>query len=175
MLPVTGWIILLCILAIIFFILFMPAVIDFRYEENKVKVRISYCGFTIFDTTKEKKEKTPEEIEDEKQKKALKKKKKKEKKDARKAKKGKKSESDTKEKRSVKDIIELVQSLLTPIKKGMRKLFKGIRITRFYLDIKVGNFDAYECALAYGKMCTVVSNTLAFFKSFFVIKADHID
>lgn len=174
----TGWIILLCILAIILFILFMPAVIDFRYEENKVKVRISYCGFTIFDTTKEKKEKTPEEIEEEKQKKALKKKKKKEKKDAkaaRKAKKGKKSESDTKEKRSVKDIIELVQSLLTPVKKGMRRLFKGIRITRFYLDIKVGNFDAYECALAYGKMCTVVSNTLAFFQSFFVIKANHID
>ncbi|MGN0585554.1 MAG: DUF2953 domain-containing protein [Ruminococcus sp.] len=178
----TGWIIFLSILAVILFILFMPAVVDFRYEQNKTNVRISYCGFGIFDTSKEKKKKTPEEIEKAKKKKELKKKKKEEKKAAKEAKKaekaaksGKKTETKTKEKRSVKDILELVKSLLAPVKKGMRRLFKGIRITRLYLDIKVGAFDACECAIAYGKICTIVSNALAFLQSFFVIKADHID
>lgn len=171
----TGWIIFLSILAVILFILFMPAVVDFRYEQNKANVRISYCGFGIFDTSKEKKKKTPEEIEKAKKKKELKKKKKEEKKAAKEAKKGKKTETKTKEKRSVKEILELVKSLLTPVKKGMRRLFKGIRITRLYLDIKVGAFDACECAIAYGKICTIVSNALAFLQSFFVIKADHID
>lgn len=174
----TGWIILLCIIGILTFILFMPAVIDFRYEENKVSVKVSYCGFVIFDTSRERKKKTPEEIKAEKEKKALKKKKKEEKKAAKAAKKakdGKKGETKEKEKRSFKDMLELLKSLLTPVKNGMRKLFKGIRITRFYLDIKVGDFDAHKCAIAYGKMCSVVANTLAFFQSFFVIKADHID
>jgi hypothetical protein len=177
----TGWIILLCIIGILIFILFMPAVIDFRYDDNKAAVKISYCGFVAFDTSKEKKQKTPEEIKAEKEKKALKKKKKEEKKAAKEAKKAKKSKngsknkSGEKEKRSLRDILELAKSLLTPVKKGMRRLFKGIRITKFYLDIEVGNFDAYECAVAYGKICTVVANTLAFFQSFFVIKADHID
>lgn len=173
----TGIIITLCILSVILFILFMPAVINFRYEENKVNVRISYCGFTVFDTSKprKKKEKTPEQIK----KAEEKKKKSKQKKADKAAKKAKKNEkkgiANEKKKRSVKDMLELAVSLLEPVKKGMRRLFKGIRITRFYLDIKVGNFDAYECAIAYGRICTAVSNLLSFFQTFFSIKADHID
>lgn len=173
----TCRIILLCILAIILFILFMPAAFDFRYEEENVSVRISYCGFTIFDTSKEKKEKTQEEIEKEEKKKALKKQKKAAK-AAKKAKKGKavkNKEEEKKEKRSLKEMFELIYSLLAPIKKGLRRLFKGIRISKLYIDIKVGNFDAYECAVSYGKICTAVSNVLAFFQSFFIIKADHIE
>lgn len=173
------WIITLCILAVILFILFMPAVIDFRYEENKVNVRVSYCGFTIFDTSKPRKMKTPEQIKKAEEKKEIKKQKKEQKKALKEARKAEKNKKNgvvvTEKKRSVKEILELVKSLLEPVKKGMRRLFRGIRITRFYLDIKVGDFDAYECALAYGRICTIVSNTLAFFQSFFVIKADHID
>lgn len=153
----------------------MPAVIDFCYEENKVYVKISYCGFTIFDISKKKKNKTPEEIKAAKEKKALKNKKKAEKK-AKKAGKSKKdSASEEKKERSVKDMLELAHSLLNPVKKGMRRLFKGIRITKFYLNIKVGKFDAYECAIAYGKICTAAANALAFFQLFFTIKADHIE
>ena len=55
----TGTIIFLCILGIILFILFMPAVVDFRYEEGKTAVKVSYCGIKVFDSTKEK----PEKIE----------------------------------------------------------------------------------------------------------------
>lgn len=180
----TGWIIFLSILAVILFVLFMPAVIDFRYEEKSVNVRISYCGFGIFDTSKPKKEKTPEEIKKAEEKKKQKDKKKEEKKAkkeaAKKAKAAKEGKDGTytvteKKKRSVKEILGIVRSLLAPVKNGMRRLFKGIRISKLYLDIKVGNFDAYECSLAYGKMCGIVSNTLAFFQSFFTIKADHID
>lgn len=175
----TGSIIFLSIVAVILFILFMPAVVDFRYEENKVNVRVSYCGFTIFDTSKPRKEKDPAKIAEAERKKEIKKQKKekkKEKKAAIKAEKDKKKGIvKTEKKRSLRDLLKLVTSLLEPVKNGMRRLFKGIRITRFYLDIKVGNFDAYECALAYGKICTAVSNLLAFFQSFFSIKADHID
>ena len=57
----TGTIIFLCILGIILFILFMPAVVDFRYEDSKTAVKVSYCGITVFDSTKKKPEKTPEE------------------------------------------------------------------------------------------------------------------
>lgn len=176
----TGWIIFLSIAAVILFILFMPAVADFRYEENKVNVRVSYCGFTVFDTSKprKKKEKDPEKIAKAEKKKEIKKQKKEEKKAEKAAKKAEKDRKkgivQTEKKRSVKDMLELAVSLLEPVKKGMRRLFKGIRITRFYLDIKVGNFDACECALAYGKICTAVSNLLAFFQTFFTIKADHI-
>ncbi len=176
----TLRIILLCILAIILFILFMPAAFDFRYEKEKVLVRISYCGFTIFDTSKEKKEKTPEEIEKEEKKKAIKKQKKEQKKAAKaakKAKKGKavKNKKEEKEKRSLKEMFQLIHSLLAPVKKGLRRLFKGIRISKLYIDIKVGKFDAYECAMEYGKICAAVSNLLAFFQSFFIIKSDRIE
>ncbi len=178
----VGWIIFFCLLAIILFILFMPAVVDFSYENNKTTVRVSYCGFTIVDTAKKKKELTDEEKEAARKKKEQKQKKKEEKearkkkrKEERARKKGKKIPEETpKKKKSIGEILELVRSLLSPVGHGMRRLFKGIRITRFYLDIKVGAFDAYDCALAYGKICTLVSNMLAFFQSFFVIKPNHI-
>ncbi|MBQ8514180.1 MAG: hypothetical protein IJ496_02155 [Ruminococcus sp.] len=183
----TGWIVFLCILAVLLFILFMPVVVDFRYEGNKVSVRVSYCGLTIFDTSKKKKELTEEEKKKAEEKKKLKKKKKEEKaarkkkkEEEKKAKKKAGSGPDTeekeekKEKKSIPEILALVKSLLKPVGKGLRRLFKGIRITRFYLDIKVGAFDAAECALTYGKLYTAVANGLAFFQSFFVIKPDHI-
>lgn len=186
----TGWIVFLCILAVILFILFMPVVVDFRYEGNKVSVRVSYCGLTIFDTSKKKKELTEEEKKKAEEKKKLKKKKKEEKaakkkkkkeeaekkKKARKKSEGSQEEEkeEKKEKKSISEILALVKSLLKPVGKGLRRLFKGIRITRFYLDIKVGAFDAAECALTYGKLYTAVANGLAFFQSFFVIKPDHI-
>lgn len=157
----TGWILFLCILALIFFILFMPAVVDFRYEEEKTWVRISYCGIPVFDTARKdgglfkKSDKKPKQ--------------KKEKK-----KKAKKTEEAAKEKKPLSERIDFIQSLLKPVGKGLRRLCKGIRITRFYLDIQVGAFDAAECALAYGRMYAAVANSMAFFQSFFVIKPDHI-
>lgn len=179
----TGWIIFLCILVIILFILFMPIVVDFSYEDNKAHVRASYCGFTVFDSTKKKPPKTPEEKKALYEKKRLKKQQKGEKaarKMAKQKAKNKKRAAKGKpvmiqEKRTIKDYIALVKSLLGPVSKGARRLFKGIRISRLYIDIKVGNFDAYECALQYGRICTAVSNLLAFFQSFFSIKADHIE
>lgn len=72
-------------------------------------------------------------------------------------------------------MFQLIHSLLAPVKKGLRRLFKGIRISKLYIDIKVGKFDAYECAMEYGKICAAVSNLLAFFQSFFIIKSDHIE
>ncbi|MBQ8724910.1 MAG: hypothetical protein IJY74_04475, partial [Oscillospiraceae bacterium] len=174
----TGTIIFLCILGIILFILFMPAVVDFRYEDNKTAVKVYYCGIKVFDSTKEKPEKTPEEKKAEREKKRLKKKqkevkaakkaekkkRKQEKKEKKLAAKGKKPAE--KKKKSISEILELVKSLLSPVGKGMRRLFKGIKITRFYLDIKVGAFDAHECAIQYGKICTIVANALQFFQSF---------
>lgn len=183
----TGTIIFLCILGIILFILFMPAVVDFRYEEGKTAVKVSYCGIKVFDSTKKKPEKTPEEKKAEREKKRLKKKqkeekaaKKAEKKKKKQEKKGKKlaakgKKPAEKKKKSISEILEIVKSLLSPVGKGMRRLFKGIKITRFYLDIKVGAFDAYECAIQYGKICTIVANALQFFQSFFSVKSEHID
>lgn len=92
----TGWIIFFCILALILFILFMPAVVDFCYEGGKTTVRVSYCGITIVDTSKPKKEKSEEEKKAEEEKKKRKKKKKEEKK-ARKEK--KKAEKEAKKKK----------------------------------------------------------------------------
>ena len=138
----TGWILFLCILACILFILFMPAVVDFRYEEEKTWVRISYCGIPVFDTARKdgglfkKSDKKPKQ--------------KKEKK-----KKAKKTEEAAKEKKPLSERIDFIQSLLKPVGKGLRRLCKGIRITRFYLDIQVGAFDADECALAYGRMYAI--------------------
>lgn len=179
----TGWIILLIILGIIAFILFTPAVVDFRYEGGKTAVKVSYCGFTLFDSTKKKPPKTPEQKKADREKKRLKKKQKEEKAQKKKQKQDEKNKKlaakgkpvPVKEKRKLSEILEFVISLLQPVGKGMRRLFKGIRITRFYLDIKVGAFDAYDCAVQYGRICTVVSNALQFFQSFFSVKSDHIE
>lgn len=179
----TGWIILLIILGIIAFILYMPAVVDFRYEGGKTAVKVSYCGITLFDSTKSKPPKTPEQKKADREKKRLKKKqkaekaeKKKQKQEAKNKKKADKGKPvPTKEKRKISEILEIVRSLLQPVGKGMRRLFKGIKITRFYLDIKVGAFDAHDCAVQYGRICTVAANALGFFQSFFSIKSDHIE
>ncbi len=179
----TGWIIFLSILAIILFILFVPAVVDFKYENKKTEVKVKYLFFTAFDSTKKKPPKTPEEKAAEREKKRLKKLKKQEKEEKKKKKQEAKKQKlaakgktvSEKEKRSIPEMLSLVKSFIAPVGKGMRRLFKGIRISRFYLDIKVGNFDAYECAMEYGKICTAVSNALAFFQSFFTIKPEHIE
>ncbi len=169
----TGWIIFLIILGIISFILFMPAAADFRYENGKADVKVSYCGITLFNSTKKK---SNEKIKAEKEKKLLKKQKKNEKKKRRQSKRAAKGNAhDTDKKQSVGDIVRTVMDFIEPVSKGIRRLFRGIRISRLYLDIKVGAFDSCDCAIKYGKMCTAVSNGLAFFQSFFSIKADHIE
>jgi hypothetical protein len=159
----TGWILFLCILALILFLLFLPAVVDFCYEQEKATVRISYCGIRLFDSTR--------------QKKASDKKSKRKKSTAKKKKKKKKRKQDGSGTFTTEDTgaslsqrLEQIRSLLTPVSKGLRRLFRGIRISRWDLDIQVGNLDACACALAYGKIYAAVANGLAFFQSFFSIK-----
>ncbi|MBQ8825452.1 MAG: hypothetical protein IJZ64_09575 [Ruminococcus sp.] len=53
-------------------------------------------------------------------------------------------------------------------------MLKGIRITNLFLDWTVSKFDAYECAIAYGRANIALYQSIAFAEQFFTIKKEHI-
>lgn len=66
--------------------------------------------------------------------------------------------------------------LYTPIgKKLIKKLLKEIRFSNLTLKVAVAKEDAYDCAIAFGKVNAVVFNALSLFRIIFNIHVKHIE
>ncbi|MDE5946237.1 MAG: DUF2953 domain-containing protein, partial [Oscillospiraceae bacterium] len=59
--------------------------------------------------------------------------------------------------------------------KPLKKICKGIHFENIYINFKISDLDAYDCALKYGKICILVYNLLAVFDQIFSLKKKSID
>lgn len=85
-----------------------------------------------------------------------------------------KSSDKEKSKKTLSEKIDFFLDIWNAAKKPVRKIFKGFRFTKVYLDIKVSDEDAYDCALKYGRMCFAVYNGLELANEIFTVKPEHI-
>lgn len=68
-------------------------------------------------------------------------------------------------------LIEIWKSAKHPL----RKLLKGFHFTDIYIDFLVADEDAYNCAIKYGRVCTLLYNILAQMNILFNAKTKTVD
>lgn len=56
-----------------------------------------------------------------------------------------------------------------------RRLCKGIHLDKIFIDFKISDPDAYNCAIDYGKTCIVVYNTLGILNQMFSLSKKSIN
>lgn len=149
----TGWLILLCILGLLAIVLFIPVALHVTLQTEQTDVRLSFLGIPIYRSDRQRKRK---------KKKSSKKKKEPSNKDKK------------KEKQPFSEKLELIKDALSGIRKGLRKLTKGIHFRHVSISVSVGCFDACECAMAYGKMHVALYPCLAALGTVFSVSYDDI-
>ncbi|MDE5764335.1 MAG: hypothetical protein K2I00_05130, partial [Ruminococcus sp.] len=88
----------------------------------------------------------------------------------------KKSEKTEKpEKKSLGDKIEFILKIWEVAGKPVLKIFKGFKFSGLYIDFAIGNENAYDCAINYGRICGGVYNILAWLGIMFRVKYKTVD
>ncbi len=197
--------IILGIIFLIWLALFQFVTVDFAYIGGKLKVKIKYLFFTLFDLDEYKKEKDTEELSDknadENPKKAkdtennskhiysdegkTEKKSKDLKKAEKKSEKQSKSEEYPEKKKRKKTIedklfdlgdkIDTLKQLYDIGIKPVFKILKGIHLTKLFIDFDIANEDAYDCAINFGRMNALVFNAVGNLACLFTVKKKSID
>lgn len=150
----TGWLILFCILLLLAGILFVPAVLHVTLQADQTDIRLSFLGIPLYRSDQKRKKKR--------------------KKKPSKKKKNKNNTNKKTEKQPLSEKLDLVKDALSGIRKGLRKLTRGIRFQHVSIVVAVGSFDAYECAMAYGKMHAALYPCLAVLGTVFSVSYDDI-
>lgn len=151
----TGWLILLCILGLLAVVLFVPAVLHVTLQAEQTDVRLSFLGIPIYRSDRQRKRK-------------------KTKKKPSKKKKESSSKGKKKEKQPLSEKLDLIKDALSGVRKGLRKLTRGIRFRHVSISVAVGSFDACECAMAYGKMNAALYPCLAVLGTVFSVSYDDV-
>lgn len=68
-------------------------------------------------------------------------------------------------------IMQIWEIASSPVK----RLCRGIHFDKIYIDFKISDPDACDCAVNYGKMCIIVYNTLAVFNQMFSLSKKSIN
>ncbi|MCR4639133.1 hypothetical protein [Ruminococcus sp.] len=79
------------------------------------------------------------------------------------------------EKKSLSDKIEFLVGVWESAQRPMLKIFKGFKLSDFYIDFVIADEDAYKCALKYGRYSTLIFNGIAFFSQLFTVRLKTID
>jgi len=155
------WIILGIILLILIVVLFSPVKLYVSYIDKKPEVILKYL-FIKKDLLLKKEKKKPEsekktsEFDDS------------------------ESEKDKKKKNkllpdSLSGKIEFIKNIASTGGKAFRSLTKHLKIKDIFIDIKISDLDAYECALKFGKTNILVFNTLSYLGYFVKLKKKSIN
>lgn len=72
------------------------------------------------------------------------------------------------------NVINMVLDIFKAIKINLGGFIKSFRVTDLYLNFKIANQDAYDCALNFGKMNIIVYNALAYLERNFKVKKNSI-
>ncbi len=200
----TALYIILAIIFVIWLILFQFVTVDFSFIDKKLKVKIKYLFFTVFDMDKISKdddENLPEKDDSsEKNKKSEQKhivgkkdnteKKLKAKKDTDSDKKPKENDAVKGENKKAKkakkktledrlfdigDKIDFIRELYEIGKKPVFNILKGIHLTKLFIDFDIADEDAYDCAIKFGRMNALVFNAIGSLACLFTVKKKSID
>lgn len=198
----TALYIIAAIIFLIWLLLFQFVTVDFSFLGGKLKVKVKYLFFTVFDLNKylEEKEsdlqadsedlpdaedstKTSDASEIKQDKKASHKyskdkdKKTKEKESKNKPEKPNKVRKKTIEDRlfELGDKIEFIKGLYDIGKRPVFKILKGIHLTRLFIDFDIADEDAYDCAIKFGNMNALVFNAIGSLACLFTVKKKSID
>jgi hypothetical protein len=183
----TALIIILAILIILLGLFFSPVKIDFDFTGGKSDITLKYLFLKKQLSSGDKKEESadrksvPEKAKKQKTNKKTKPKKSKAEKPEAYAGKEKKAENGQKTgKKSFLpdkpgDQIDFILDLVKAGGKAMRSSLKNIYITKIFIDFKISQLDAYQCALQYGKVNMLLYNLLRLGNSFFTMKKKSIN
>lgn len=91
--------------------------------------------------------------------------------------KSKKIKSESKSGRIAKlpEMWETITQIYETASKPFRRILKGVHLDKIYIDFKISDMDAYDCALKYGKMCILVYNSLAVCDRIFTLTKKSVD
>lgn len=160
------WLIVIgAVLLILLILIFSPVRVYFDFTDGKKDIILKYI-FIKKALTGEKKER-PEKVQNKK-------------KSPKKAEKTEEKEESPKKKggiipkeRSAK--IDFVLSLIGAGGKALRSVLKRFSVTEIFIDFKISDPDAYECALKFGKMNIALYNGLRLAGSIFTLKKESIN
>ncbi|MGN0621811.1 MAG: DUF2953 domain-containing protein [Porcipelethomonas sp.] len=71
--------------------------------------------------------------------------------------------------------IDFVLSVVNAGGKALKTALKRISVTKIFIDFKVSDPDAYECAIKYGKINAALYNGLKLMNRFFTLKKESIN
>lgn len=86
-----------------------------------------------------------------------------------------KSEKDKKDLSDILEKIDFFLDLWNIGKKHLAKICKGFHFSKLYINFKISDEDAYNCALKYGRMCFAVYNSLELLNQIFTVKVKSVD
>ena len=87
----------------------------------------------------------------------------------------KEKNDEAEEKKSLTDKLEFIIGIWESAQRPMLKIFKGFHFRDLCIDFVISDYDAYDCALKYGKMCAVVYNGLALMSGLFDVRFKTVD
>ncbi len=91
----------------------------------------------------------------------------------------KKSGNSEKQKESrldrISDMWEKIMQIWEVASSPAKRLCKGIHFDKIYIDFKISDPDAHDCAIKYGTTCAVVYNMLGVFNQMFSVTKKSID
>ncbi len=70
---------------------------------------------------------------------------------------------------------DFILSLITAGGKTIKSAFKRISVTKIFIDFKISDLDACECALKFGRVNILLYNILSFSGNIFTLKKDKIN
>lgn len=79
------------------------------------------------------------------------------------------------EKSDITDKIDFILSTIDTAWSPLKRIFKGFRFSKLYIDFIIANEDAYKCAVNYGRFCGVVYNGIALMSRIFTVRLKTVD
>ncbi len=156
-----GLIILSIILLILAILIFSPVKVYVKYFDKKPEIILKYLFFKKILVGEGKKKKLQKKKADKKT-----------------EKKEEKSEEKPKKKllpETTSGKIDFIKNILNTSGHAFKRLTKHIKIKGIYIDIKISDLDACECALKFGKTNILVYNTLSYLGNFVKLKKKSVN
>lgn len=72
------------------------------------------------------------------------------------------------------EMVGLLMDIWKSANRPLRKILKGFHFYDIYIDFMVADEDAYKCAIKYGRVCTLLYNSLAHFSNIFTARIKRV-
>lgn len=143
----VGWLVTLGVILLLIGILLIPAVLQFVYDDLRERsfLRLSWLGIPLWRSDKPQKQKKHRKKHQEKS--------------------SHKPEPDENDSGKMKRYWHILQDTLAVLPRPLRLFWKGLSVHQLSVIVRVGRFDAKDCAVAYGMTNAVLYYALGLLQS----------